>query len=87
MADPPADDAAIIRQSRESPEAFALLYDRYAADIHRYAARRPGEEAADRLVRDAAGRDAAALHLGGGRCVRPVGPVRHRGACPVSVWP
>ncbi|MFD1833257.1 RNA polymerase sigma factor [Streptomyces desertarenae] len=50
MADPPADDAAIIRQSRESPEAFALLYDRYAADIHRYAARRLGEEVADDLT-------------------------------------
>lgn len=72
MADPPADDAAIIRQSRESPEAFALLYDRYAADIHRYAARRLGEEVADRLVRDAAGRDAAALHFDGGT-VRPPG--------------
>ncbi|SEP71377.1 hypothetical protein [Streptomyces radiopugnans] len=47
MADPPADDAAIIKDSRERPEVFARLYDRHAADIHRYVARRLGDGMAD----------------------------------------
>lgn len=39
MTGPPRDDdAAVVSQSLEQPETFALLYDRYAADIHRYAA-------------------------------------------------
>ncbi|MFJ3796173.1 RNA polymerase sigma factor [Streptomyces sp. NPDC090088] len=41
------DDAEIVAQSLEQPELFALLYDRYAPDIHRYAARRLGDSAAD----------------------------------------
>ncbi|GAA3639172.1 RNA polymerase sigma factor [Streptomyces fenghuangensis] len=50
MADPPADDAAIIDDSRERPEVFARLYDRHAADIHRYVARRLGDGMADDLT-------------------------------------
>ncbi|MGK5449384.1 RNA polymerase sigma factor [Streptomyces radiopugnans] len=50
MADPPADDAAIIKDSRERPEVFARLYDRHAADIHRYVARRLGDGMADDLT-------------------------------------
>ncbi|MEU0525779.1 RNA polymerase sigma factor [Streptomyces niveus] len=46
------DDATVIRQSQEHPEAFALLYDRHAADIHRYAARRLGDGAADDITAD-----------------------------------
>lgn len=46
------DDAAIVGQSLESPEIFALLYDRHAADIHRYAARRLGDGAADDITAD-----------------------------------
>ncbi|MFD6989568.1 RNA polymerase sigma factor [Streptomyces sp. NPDC059943] len=46
------DDAAVIRQSLERPEVFALLYDRHAADIHRYAARRLGDGAADDITAD-----------------------------------
>ncbi|GGM89233.1 RNA polymerase sigma factor [Streptomyces fuscichromogenes] len=46
------DDAEIVAQSLEQPELFALLYDRYAPDIHRYAARRLGDSAADDIAAD-----------------------------------
>ncbi|OXY93731.1 RNA polymerase sigma factor [Streptomyces diastatochromogenes] len=46
------DDAEIVAQSLEQPELFALLYDRYAPDIHRYAARRLGDTAADDITAD-----------------------------------
>jgi RNA polymerase sigma factor (sigma-70 family) len=46
------DDAEVVARSLEQPEAFALLYDRYAADIHRYAARRLGDSAADDITAD-----------------------------------
>ena len=45
-----ADDAAVIEQSWHEPEAFAELYDRHAAPIHRYVSRRLGDEAADDIV-------------------------------------
>ncbi|MFJ9968446.1 RNA polymerase sigma factor [Streptomyces avermitilis] len=47
MTGPPSSDAAAIGQSLQQPEVFAHLYDRYAADIHRYVTRRLGPEAAD----------------------------------------
>jgi RNA polymerase sigma factor (sigma-70 family) len=53
MTAPPrerADDAAVIEQSWHEPETFAELYDRYAAAIHRYVARRLGDGAADDVV-------------------------------------
>jgi RNA polymerase sigma factor (sigma-70 family) len=43
-------DAKLIEQSVAEPEVFAVLFDRYAADIHHYAARRLGASAADDLV-------------------------------------
>ena len=43
-------DAALIEKSWHDPTAFAALYDRHAATIHRYAARRLGPAAADDLV-------------------------------------
>ncbi|UIR22206.1 RNA polymerase sigma factor [Streptomyces spinosirectus] len=43
-------DAHVIEQSWDDPDAFAVLFDRYADDIHRYAARRLGTEAADDLM-------------------------------------
>ncbi|MER5180645.1 sigma-70 family RNA polymerase sigma factor [Streptomyces sp. NPDC002896] len=46
------DDADVVAQSLEQPELFAQLYDRYAADIHRYAARRLGDAAADDITAD-----------------------------------
>jgi RNA polymerase sigma-70 factor (ECF subfamily) len=49
---PPPDDAAIIEQSVGDPRAFALLYDRHAATLHRYVARRLGEGVADDIVAD-----------------------------------
>ncbi|MER7727169.1 sigma-70 family RNA polymerase sigma factor [Streptomyces sp. NPDC096323] len=53
MTGPPRDDdAAVVSQSLERPESFALLYDRYAAGIHRYAARRLGEGVADDITAD-----------------------------------
>lgn len=51
MPEPP-DDAALIERSREDPEAFAVVYDRHAALLHRYVARRLGEAAADDVVAD-----------------------------------
>jgi RNA polymerase sigma factor (sigma-70 family) len=43
-------DAALIEQSWGEPEAFAGLYDRHAAVIHRYVTRRLGGGAADDVV-------------------------------------
>jgi RNA polymerase sigma factor (sigma-70 family) len=48
----PEDDAALIERSCHDPEAFAGLYDRHAAPLHRYAARRLGVGAADDIVAD-----------------------------------
>jgi RNA polymerase sigma factor (sigma-70 family) len=45
-----ADDGEIIARSCLEPEQFAVLFDRHAAHIHRYAARRIGRESADDLV-------------------------------------
>ena len=43
-------DADIVRRSRQSPAAFADLFDRHAVAIHRYAARRVGGSLADDLM-------------------------------------
>ncbi|MFF1924730.1 RNA polymerase sigma factor [Streptomyces sp. NPDC058221] len=43
-------DAHVIARSRDEPELFAALFDRYAAAVHRYAARRLGPEAAEDLM-------------------------------------
>ncbi len=43
-------DSAAIRQSLRQPEQFGVLYDRYAAILHRYAGRRVGDQVADDLV-------------------------------------
>jgi RNA polymerase sigma-70 factor (ECF subfamily) len=40
-------DATIIKQSRRDPECFAIVFDRYYAQIHGYAARRLGQTLAD----------------------------------------
>jgi RNA polymerase sigma-70 factor (ECF subfamily) len=45
-----ADDATLIEQSWHEPEAFAGLYDRHAAHIHRYVTRRLGSQVADDVV-------------------------------------
>jgi RNA polymerase sigma factor (sigma-70 family) len=45
-----AGDAEVIERSWREPERFAVLFDRHAPLIHRYAARRIGAEAADDLV-------------------------------------
>ncbi|MGW4758540.1 RNA polymerase sigma factor [Streptomyces chartreusis] len=47
-----ANDADVVAGSLDQPELFARLYDRYAPDIHRYAARRLGETAADDITAD-----------------------------------
>jgi RNA polymerase sigma-70 factor (ECF subfamily) len=44
------DDAALIRRSRREPGAFAALYDRHAAPIYRFAARRLGPDAAEDIL-------------------------------------
>jgi len=46
------DDAAAIELSLNHPEQFAVIFDRYAAQLHRYAARRLGPAVADDLVAD-----------------------------------
>jgi RNA polymerase sigma-70 factor, ECF subfamily len=43
-------DAALIERSWHEPEAFAALYDRHAAPIHRFAGRRLGDQLADDVV-------------------------------------
>ncbi|MBE8475012.1 RNA polymerase sigma factor [Streptomyces justiciae] len=43
-------DASVVERSWEEPDAFELLFHRYADDIHRYVARRLGTEAADDLM-------------------------------------
>ena len=48
----PEHDATLIERSWHDPEAFAGLYDRHAAPLHRYAARRLGAGAADDIVAD-----------------------------------
>jgi RNA polymerase sigma factor (sigma-70 family) len=47
-----ATDAALIERSRRAPETFAALYDRHAAEIYRFAARRLSEHAAEDIVAD-----------------------------------
>jgi RNA polymerase sigma-70 factor (ECF subfamily) len=44
------DDAALIARSLRAPESFGLLFDRHAAAIGRYIARRLGANAAEDLV-------------------------------------
>jgi RNA polymerase sigma-70 factor, ECF subfamily len=46
------DDADLIQVSLRDAEAFARLYDRHAAPLHRYVARRLGDGAADDIVAD-----------------------------------
>ena len=44
------DDHEVIRLSRAEPEAFGRIFDRHAAAIHRYLARRAGRSLADDLT-------------------------------------
>jgi RNA polymerase sigma factor (sigma-70 family) len=46
----PLEDSVLVQASQSDPQRFAELYDRYAPDIHRYAARRLGESVADDVV-------------------------------------
>ncbi|MGI5377373.1 RNA polymerase sigma factor [Streptomyces sp. CA-251387] len=43
-------DGSVIERSWETPDAFAVIFDRYADDIHRYIARRLGSDTADDLM-------------------------------------
>ncbi|MBO1333366.1 RNA polymerase sigma factor [Streptomyces sp. VRA16 Mangrove soil] len=45
-----SDDAGAIERSRDEPEQFAALFDRYADAVHHYAARRLGPEAAEDVM-------------------------------------
>ncbi|REE95632.1 RNA polymerase sigma factor [Thermomonospora umbrina] len=49
-ADGAVDDAALIAASRDDPERFAELYERHAAQIQRYIARRLGSDVGDDLM-------------------------------------
>jgi DNA-directed RNA polymerase specialized sigma24 family protein len=44
------DDATVIAESLAEPDRLAVLFDRYAPVIHRYAGRRAGPQAADDVV-------------------------------------
>ncbi|MCW2502001.1 MAG: hypothetical protein JWO79_285 [Actinomycetia bacterium] len=46
-------DSAVIAQSAADPERFAEIFDRHAQAIHRYLARRIGDEIANDLVAEA----------------------------------
>src|SRR6185437_5559633 len=50
LSDP---DALLIRASWDDPDRFAALYDRYAAQLYRYAYRRIGAAAAEDVVAEA----------------------------------
>ncbi|MFI6732499.1 RNA polymerase sigma factor [Nonomuraea sp. NPDC050451] len=53
MAEPATAEAAdpdLIRRSWQEPEVFAVLFDRHAPALHRYAARRLGADAAEDVV-------------------------------------
>ncbi|PVC84386.1 RNA polymerase sigma factor [Streptomyces sp. CS131] len=43
-------DASVIARSRDEPEVFAALFDRHSDAVHRYTARRLGNEVADDVV-------------------------------------
>jgi RNA polymerase sigma-70 factor (ECF subfamily) len=45
-----ATDASLIARSLDEPELFGKLFDRHAARIHRYAARRVGQGLADDVM-------------------------------------
>lgn len=45
-------DAELIERSYSEPEVFAVLFDRHAPTIHRFAARRLGREVAKDVVAD-----------------------------------
>ena len=43
-------DAEVIGHSLVEPEAFGLIYDRYAATLHRFLGRRAGDKIAEGLI-------------------------------------
>ncbi|WP_131739274.1 RNA polymerase sigma factor [Actinomadura roseirufa] len=45
-------DADLVARSLDDPEAFAALFDRYAAMLYRYVSRRLGPESAEDVVGD-----------------------------------
>ena len=47
---PDGTDAEVIAGSLEEPERFAVIFDRHADEIHRYAARRLGQQPAADVV-------------------------------------
>ncbi len=47
-----ATDASIVQASWQDPAVFGVLYDRYAAQLYRYAFRRLGEQLAEDAVAD-----------------------------------
>jgi RNA polymerase sigma factor (sigma-70 family) len=43
-------DSTVVERSWQDPDAFAALFDRHAAGVHRYAARRLGTQLADDVM-------------------------------------
>jgi RNA polymerase sigma-70 factor (ECF subfamily) len=50
--DTPASDADVIASSIRVPEEFRAIFDRHAADVHHFVARRAGRQAADDVLSD-----------------------------------
>ena len=46
------DDAAVLARSQHEPTAFAAIFDRHAAEVYRFLARRVGEQLADDLTEE-----------------------------------
>ncbi len=47
------DDGEVIRSSLADPERFAVLFDRYAKQVHQYVSRRLGTQLADDITGEA----------------------------------
>ncbi|WP_131737879.1 RNA polymerase sigma factor [Actinomadura roseirufa] len=45
-------DADVIAESRDRPDRFGVIFDRYFADVHRYIERRLGTDLADDVASD-----------------------------------
>ncbi|TDC07128.1 RNA polymerase sigma factor [Nonomuraea longispora] len=58
----PRNDSSIIEASLSTPECFAVLFDRHAAVLHRYAVRRLGPEHAEDMLAEAFTRAFATRH-------------------------
>ena len=72
--DPPQDtDARIVSNSLDDPESFGKIYDKYASEILRFAARRLGVDAALDVTADTF---LIAFQTGSASTIEPAAPAR-----------